>query len=245
MAGWWLLVAAFGCNAPAGLDSQEESARLQARVGAPTLEPRIGLSALALRVPGGDGFLYVPESYSSDQPVPLIVGIHGAGGEAGNWAGWYQLAEERGFVLLAIDSRERTWDRIALGYFGPDVDFLDQALGHVFDRVAIDPARVALVGYSDGASWALSLGLHNGDLFRQVVGLAPGFLDIPGPVNGQPDVWIAHGTADPILAVGNTRGRIVPTIRALGLDVTYHEFEGGHQIPAEVALAGVDWLMGG
>jgi predicted esterase len=34
--------------------------------------------------------------------------------------------------------------------------------------VAIDPARVAIGGFSDGATYALSLGLINGDLFKRV-----------------------------------------------------------------------------
>jgi len=41
---------------------------------------------------------------------------------------------------------------------------------------AADPARVTLGGFSDGATYALSIGLANGDLFPQVIGCSPGFI---------------------------------------------------------------------
>ena len=66
--------------------------------------------------------------------------------------------------VLAPDSRGTTWDAIREG-FGDDVTFIDRALEHVFARVSIDPARVTVGGFSDGASYALSLGLANGDVF--------------------------------------------------------------------------------
>ena len=73
-------------------------------------------------------------------------------------------ADRAGVAVLAADSRGTTWDAIR-GGFGDDVAFLNRALEHVFGRLAVDPARVALGGFSDGASYAISLGLANGDLF--------------------------------------------------------------------------------
>jgi phospholipase/carboxylesterase len=58
--------------------------------------------------------------------------------------------------LLAPDSRDRTWD-VILSSFGPDVDYIDRALGSTFQRYAIDPDRIAIGGFSDGASYALPL----------------------------------------------------------------------------------------
>ena len=78
-------------------------------------------------------------------------------------------------VVVAPDSRGQTWDAIR-GDFGDDVEFLDRVLTHVFARVAVDPARVTVGGFSDGATYALSIGLANGDLFPQVIGCSPGFI---------------------------------------------------------------------
>ena len=61
------------------------------------------------------------------------------------------LAEEAGLIVLAPDSRGPTWD-IVSGAFGPDVQYLDRSLDLVFARYAIAPSRVAVEGFSDGAS---------------------------------------------------------------------------------------------
>lgn len=50
-------------------------------------------------------------------------------------------AEARGGLVLAPDSRGRSWDLVGAG-LGPDVAFLDRALAQVFGRYAVDPAHV-------------------------------------------------------------------------------------------------------
>ena len=52
-----------------------------------------------------------------------------------------------------------------IGRYGSDIAFIDRALAQIFNRNAIDPSKVAIAGFSDGASYALSVGLTNGDLF--------------------------------------------------------------------------------
>ncbi len=191
-----------GCeNTPSG--ETEYSPRLAARPGSPTIAPPIGLSQLGLGEPR-DGVLYVPESYSAEAPAPLFVALHGAGSEGSDWSSYYLQAEDRGMILLAPDSRSSTWDLVRSG-FGPDVDFLDRALRHTFERCRIDPERIALAGFSDGASYALSLGLSNGDLFSHLVAYSPGFMSVSGQPVGEPRIFISHGTEDTILPVSGTR----------------------------------------
>jgi phospholipase/carboxylesterase len=219
----------------------EGRARLTARPGSPTLTPTTGLSELGL---GGnrDGILYVPQSYSEDTATPLFVALHGAGGAGSNWASYYARAEDRGMIFLAPDSRSGTWDVIQGGY-GPDVEFIDRALQHTFDHCRIDPARLALGGFSDGASYALSLGVSNGDLFSHLVAYSPGFITRIDPV-GRPPVYVSHGTGDGILPVALSRDNIVPTLQNSGYDVTYEEFDGGHEVPAAISEAALDWFLG-
>ena len=85
------------------------------------------------------------------------------------------LADEVGCVLLVPDSRGPTWDAIT-GVYGGDVSFINEALSLVFGRFTVDPARVVVAGFSDGASYALAIGRINGDLFTRVVAFSPGFL---------------------------------------------------------------------
>jgi predicted esterase len=102
-------------------------------------------------------------------------------------------AEEAGVAVLAPDSRDGTWDGIR-GQYGRDIVFLNRALERVFATVAVDAARIAVGGFSDGASYALSLGLINGDLFRRVVAFSPGFV-IPG--DAESGFFIARTRSDP------------------------------------------------
>jgi phospholipase/carboxylesterase len=220
----------------------QASQRLTSRPGSPTVTPTTGLTELGLESPR-DGLLYVPESYSPDVPAALFVALHGAGGAGDNWASYPARAEARGMILLAPDSRASTWD-ILLGGMGPDVEFLDRALQHTFERCRIDPARIALGGFSDGASYALSLGVSNGDLFSHLVAYSPGFVQASDPIVGKPLIYVSHGTNDEVLPVRLSRDQIVPTLRGEGYDVTYEEFDGGHAVPAEISESALDWFLG-
>ena len=187
--------------------------------------------------------LYVPAGYRAETPAPLVVALHGGGGRASRWSSWHGLAEERGFVLLAPDARRRTWDRVH-GAFGPDVRFIDSALRHTFERCAVDPDRVALMGFSDGASYALSLGPSNGDLFTHLIAFSPGFSDPEEPIVGRPTVFVSHGTGDRVLPVLGSRRGIAPMFEMDGYRVTYREFDGGHEMPPDVVREALDRFLG-
>lgn len=192
---------------------------------------------------GRDGLVYVPAGYDPKQPAPLVVMLHGAGGNARDATGLLrQLADELGFLLLVPESRGRTWD-VILGGFGPDVAFIERALELVFQRYSVDLFHVAIAGFSDGASYALSLGLGNGDLFNHVIAFAPGFL-APTEWTGKPRVFVSHGTKDTVLPIHRCSRVIVPQLQRAGYEVTYQEFEGPHTVPPEVGLQAVLWFKG-
>jgi predicted esterase/lysophospholipase L1-like esterase len=173
-----------------------------------------------------------------------VVSLHGAGGN--EESGLYplrDLAEGAGLILLSPASRGRTWD-VILGGYGPDVAFVDRALAAAFARCAVDPARLAVAGFSDGASYALSLGITNGDLFRHVMAFSPGFAAPAGP-HGRPRFFVSHGRRDAVLNIDRTSRRIVPQLEGAGYDVVYREFDGPHTVPPEVARETVDWYAAG
>lgn len=184
----------------------------------------------------------MPSRYAFLAPMPLWVCLHGASQSSTLWNDYCGLAENRGFIVLAPDSRGVTWD-LRLDGFGPDVEFLNRALTHTFARCRIDPARMARAGFSDGASYSLALGLANGDLFTHLVAYSPGFLFYAPQLVGLPRIFISHGTQDTVLPVLNTRDGIVPGLRRGGYDVTYREFVGPHAVPADISLAALDWFF--
>lgn len=189
-----------------------------------------------------DGFVYVPETYRADDPAPLAVMLHGAGGHADHALGILQRAADvEGFILLAPDSRGATWDVIR-GDYGADVLFIDEALSWVFERYPVDPARVAVGGFSDGASYALSLGISNGDLFTHVLAFSPGFA-APQEQHGEPRIFVSHGTHDAVLPIDPCSRRLVPRLKGVGYDVIYREFEGPHTVPEEIAREATEWFL--
>ncbi len=145
-------------------------------------------------------------------------------------------------ILLAPASHRRTWDLLLPGY-GPDVTLVDAALEQVFDRHVIDPSRLAVASFSDGASYALSIGATNGQLFSHVIAFSPGFW-APGDTRGAPSFFVTHGTDDQVLAIDATSRRVVPRLERAGYDVRYREFSGGHTVPGDLAEAAVMWFLG-
>jgi phospholipase/carboxylesterase len=152
------------------------------------------------------------------------------------------VAERAGVILLAPDSRDFTWDGIR-GEFGPDPLFLDRALASVWSRYAVDPRRLSVSGFSDGATYALALGLANGGLLPRVAAFSPGFL-IPVAARGKPAMFISHGTKDPILPIDRCSRIIVRQLERAGYHVDYREFDGGHTVPDAIADTALGWLAG-
>lgn len=191
-----------------------------------------------------DGWLYVPPQYRPDKPAPFVLILHGAGGDAEGGLRLLQpLADRFGTVLLAVDSRDRTWDVIVHRY-GSDIAFIDQALGQTFNRYAINAAQLAIGGFSDGASYALSVGITNGDLFTHIMAFSPGFMS-PADQIGQPQIFISHGKQDSVLPIDRCSRRIVPQLQRAGYDVVYQEFDGPHTVPPAIAVGGLTWFTRG
>lgn len=235
-------LAAIGCPSADPVDDIPSAApdRLLFRPRDPTRPSVPGLHPLGA-TNGRDGLFYVPRSLPPGRPAPLLVLLHGAGGSAANWFGaWTAHAEATGMVIAAPDSRDATWQMGTRGG-GRDARFVDQLLAAVTDTVSIDAGRVALGGFSDGASYALTLGLVNGDVFQRIVAFSPGFI-LPGTQTGRPRLFVSHGTQDTILPIDRCSRLIVPMLRRSGYEVEYVEFEGGHRVPSEIRERALAWL---
>lgn len=232
---------AAGCRlGPSEVAPPETSIRLAARPLATRTSAAPGVTRLFLHE-SRDGMLYIPPSLDPEAPQPLVVFLHGAGGNAANTVASLQdLADEAGCLLLVPESRGITWD-LLFGGVGPDVQYIDAALQWTFSRCAVDAARIGLAGFSDGASYALFLGLANGDLMRRLAVFAPGRLTQAG-TTGRPDLFIAHGMRDDIFQIDRTGRRYAEELAAQGYAVTFREFDGGHVMPAALVREALAFL---
>jgi phospholipase/carboxylesterase len=240
------ILAAVHSPAPAAKEiSGELSARPAPPPGATTGPGRHRLRA------GATAILYVPESIPSGASAPFLLLLHGAGGKGDDMIRKFRAqADTRGIILLAPDSADATWD-VALSMsgsdrsppgFGRDIRRIDTLLTEAFSRVNADPQRVAVAGFSDGASMALSIGVHNAALFPATLAFSAGGVvpDWSGPTGR---VFFSHGVKDSVLPIGIARDSLAPRLSATGFVVTFVPFDGGHSLPEPVLEQAMAWWL--
>ena len=190
-----------------------------------------------------DAILFVPSGLDARERVPLIVMFHGAGGFPEKVLPFIEEHAERDrFLVLAPHSMYATWD-IVIGGSGPDLERLDRALVEVTSRYRIDRNRLAFAGFSDGASYALSIGITNGDIASHVIAFSGGFMSV-FTQEGAPKVFIAHGLADEQLPIETSGRANAARLKAAGYDVSYIEFNGPHAIQPAIAGMAIEFFLG-
>lgn len=206
---------------------------------------------------GNHAYFYRPANGSSERR-PLIVLLHGAGMSARQFLdGTRDEADRCGCLLLSVQSAAATWDTIGLvreaskngrakrdQLFGADTGRVEQGLSVALRASDADARSVVLAGFSDGASFALSLGLANSATVRGVIAFAPGFHLEPAAINPRQRLFIAHSPTDPILSFERTRDDTVASLKNAGFDIRFRPFEGGHRVDRSVLSDGIDYVLG-
>lgn len=190
-----------------------------------------------------DAVLFVPAGLEARMPVPLFVMFHGAGGYPGKVLPFIEEhAEHRKFLVLAPYSLYPTWD-IVIGGSGPDLERLHRALTAVTSRYRVDRDHLAFAGFSDGASYALSIGITNGDIASHVIAFSGGFMSI-FTQNGSPRVFIAHGLIDEQLPIATSGRANAAALTSAGYEVQYVEFNGLHAIQPVIVGVAIEFFLG-
>jgi poly(3-hydroxybutyrate) depolymerase len=183
--------------------------------------------------------LFIPSSYNSAKPTPLVVALHGLGGSEDGWMDAYQqqlpaLAEQHGFIAVSpLGYRADGF----YGYsYGSDPasrrkqELSEQDVMNVLARVRtdykVDPARIYLMGHSMGAIGTWFLAAKYPDIWAAL-----------GPIAGTGNPksmdrmrhipqFVVHGDADPTVPVSGSRN-MVASMKTLGVDHVYVEVPGG------------------
>ena len=188
--------------------------------------------------------LIVPDGIDPLQPTPLMVLFHGGGGSAAKIAPMMdEHACAQRFLLLVPQSLFPTWDIVIAGN-GPDRQRLDEALAEVASRFLLDPSRIAFAGHSDGGSYALSLGLTNGDIATHLIVSSAGFMSVQMQT-GAPRIFLSHGTHDAQIPIARSGHAHTAALRSAGYDVTFVEYDGGHAYRPAVVSAAVAFFLAG
>ena len=202
----------------------------------------IGKSRLGIADDERDGTIYVPASYKKGVPMPILVMLHGFRSTAEAVRYTFPLAEQFGVIVLAPESRDITWGQSIPG-FDTDSRFIGMAFRWVAQVLTIDLNKVAMGGVSDGANYALNMGLAYGDTFNHVMAFSAGTL-ATFRRQGKPRVFLAHGTRDEQMPIDRTGRKFAAQLKDEQYDITYREYEGGHGAPLEVVTDAFDWFAG-
>ena len=172
--------------------------------------------------------VYIPPAYDPAQPTPLVLTLHGFGGNARQQqreSPWDGVAEREGFISVypqgtgaparwnagqsQIEAMERE-NRGVLGQFlggffesvpADDVTFIRELVAQLSQDYCIDPARIYVNGLSNGGGMTNRLACELADVFAAVGTVAGAYTEFEGGCNPlRPVPVIAfHGVEDPIV----------------------------------------------
>ena len=181
---------------------------------------------------------------SGAAPHPLLVLLHGRGA---NELDLLPLAGELDgrFLVISVRAPHERWggyhwyDLQEVGLpeaatYAAGLARLRQFLDETVRAFPVDPARVYVLGFSQGAMMSGSVLLTEPERLAGAV-LLSGYLPPPevlppklDGLRGKP-VFVGHGTADNVLPIGFGRAARA-TLEAAGADLTYQEYPMAHQI---------------
>jgi polyhydroxybutyrate depolymerase len=198
--------------------------------------------------------LHVPDSYSSSTPTSLVISLHGAWlypGMQKRLTGWNDLADKNGFIVVypRATGFPRVWRLTPGAGLETEKRFFTDLIDDLSSRFNIDPARIYVTGYSNGAAMAFMLSCTAADRVAAVGMVATAIVpwdwcqggDRPMPMlafHGTADRFVPYGggenflTTEPLQSMEawfsqwgkrNRCGKN-PTVTELAADVTLREY---------------------
>lgn len=171
---------------------------------------------------------YKPEGLKSG--APLLVALHGGGGDASKAQGYYgfnPVAKEQGFAVVYPEGVENGWNdgrgdakQIAARANYDDVGFINALVDALVEEHDLDEGRVYLTGASNGGMMSVRLICEHGDRYAAaapVIGGIPVMLEEKCKARTPRPIIIFKGTEDPLVpyqgggVVNDERGEVMST----------------------------------
>jgi phospholipase/carboxylesterase len=196
-----------------------------------------------------------------DPPPPLLLLLHGYGANEEDLFSLASYVDPHFLVVsvrapITLAAGAYAWFHLGLGAQGIQFDAREVAAGvstlhqfvqEVSQQYGVDPRRIFLLGFSQGAMMALHLALTHPGLAAGVIALSGRALPrvdelLPDPelLSGFP-LFVAHGIYDAVLPIHH--GRETRSILSqLPVSLTYQEYPMGHEISPESFRDASSWL---
>lgn len=152
--------------------------------------------------------LHIPLSHDRNNPVPLVIALHGGGGTGYNMEklsrrGFNTLADREGFVVVYPDGIEKSWNDGRIGKEIDDVGFISTLIDRLIKEYNIDPKRIYVTGMSNGAIMSYRLAC---ELTEKIAAIAPVAGNMPQNIypSCSPSMPIS------VLAINNANDPLVP-----------------------------------
>ena len=222
----------------------------------------------------GKCLVSLPNGFDVKRKYPLIIGLHGGGSNPERLINMWDSLSDRNFIY-AVPQGPYAWlvdDQLRYDwalYPSGDVLLIDEAtlltetsiinlVSHLDGQFNI--SAVDLLGFSQGAIMAYTVGIRNPELFAGLISFSgPGLLaPLDSPFTGEFNanwlteaeiraaknlrVFIAHGLKDQM--VDYKLGiRSKDLLTKYGYEVTFCDFDGEHELPSnEILVQVIDWI---
>jgi phospholipase/carboxylesterase len=178
-----------------------------------------------------------------DEPVPMIVAIHGLGDEPHNFAGLFDAFPERARLILPrapTAFEEGGWSWFPVRARDRDVESLSRGIEAAANTIANSVTVLVqdrptvgapiFTGFSQGGMITFAIAVHHPEITGAAVPVG-GWLPPPlwpagkGSGTAYPRILALHGTADTAVHFDTTK-EAVDHLGALGFDVELKAYEG-------------------
>jgi len=184
------------------------------------------------------------------------------------------VAEDNNIVVLALDSVDLSWKQSAhlntqepsssassssisssssssssafnFSSSNKDIAFTETSLNYVFSHCHISEKKFGIAGFSDGAAFALFLGLINHQLFSHIMAFSAGTvrnLPVEEDMKFQCDIYVSHGTQDTVIPIEKGGRKINRTLQPKAKSLKYDEFDGVHEVPVQILKTAIGWFL--
>lgn len=130
---------------------------------------------------------YEPESLSDNEPMGMILALHGFGMD-GDWMAeeLIETAEQESLLVFSLDGNG---DRHDDDYGGNEIYFIESVLDSAMAQYQIDTCNVFLMGFSYGGRETMYYGLTFPDRFTGLIGFSPAIQSEADVQNNLPIPW--------------------------------------------------------